>query len=279
MDPPIINEASFSAANPSSYSLSELWSFPISGASVGSGDLGGLGLRMGSFSGFCGDATAASVDESTVTEHSGSRCASAGRKRKDVNSEDESSKIVSTSSANDLKASNSKRMKASGASDENGDSKTEGETSSGTGKKANEQVSKPEPPKDYIHVRARRGQATDSHSLAERARREKISERMKILQDLVPGCNKVIGKALVLDEIINYIQSLQRQVEFLSMKLEAINSRMNPTIEGFHSKDLAAPTFDATGILFSSQAPREYTEGAHSEWLHMQVGGRFERAT
>ena len=26
----------------------------------------------------------------------------------------------------------------------------------------------PEPPKDYIHVRARRGQATDSHSLAER---------------------------------------------------------------------------------------------------------------
>lgn len=25
-----------------------------------------------------------------------------------------------------------------------------------------------EPPKDYIHVRARRGQATDAHSLAER---------------------------------------------------------------------------------------------------------------
>ncbi|RZS02126.1 hypothetical protein BHM03_00032117 [Ensete ventricosum] len=45
-----------------------------------------------------------------------------------------------------------------------------------------------EPPKDYIHVRARRGQATDSHSLAERVRREKISQRMKLLQDLVPGC-------------------------------------------------------------------------------------------
>ncbi|KAI5416871.1 hypothetical protein KIW84_041753 [Lathyrus oleraceus] len=51
---------------------------------------------------------------------------------------------------------------------------------------------KPKPKQDYIHVRARRGQATDSHSLAERARREKISERMKILQDLVPGCNKVV---------------------------------------------------------------------------------------
>ena len=29
----------------------------------------------------------------------------------------------------------------------------------------------PEPPKDYIHVRARRGQATDAHSLAERVGR------------------------------------------------------------------------------------------------------------
>ncbi|XP_050939987.1 transcription factor bHLH60 isoform X2 [Cucumis melo] len=42
----------------------------------------------------------------------------------------------------------------------------------------------------YVHVRARRGQATDSHSLAERARREKINARMKLLQELVPGCNK-----------------------------------------------------------------------------------------
>lgn len=80
-----------------------------------------------------------------------------------------------------------------------------------------------EPPKDYVHVRARRGQATDSHSLAERVRRERISQRMKFLQDLVPGCNKVIGKALMLDEIINYVQSLQRQVEFLSMKLATVN--------------------------------------------------------
>ncbi|XP_022856947.1 transcription factor bHLH48-like [Olea europaea var. sylvestris] len=43
----------------------------------------------------------------------------------------------------------------------------------------------------YVHVRARRGQATDSHSLAERARREKINARMRLLQELVPGCNKV----------------------------------------------------------------------------------------
>ncbi|KAJ8752567.1 hypothetical protein K2173_005456 [Erythroxylum novogranatense] len=80
-----------------------------------------------------------------------------------------------------------------------------------------------EPPTGYIHVRARRGQATDSHSLAERVRREKISERMKTLQRIVPGCDKVTGKAQMLDEIINYVQSLQNQVEFLSMKLASVN--------------------------------------------------------
>ncbi|KAI7736471.1 hypothetical protein M8C21_012076 [Ambrosia artemisiifolia] len=48
----------------------------------------------------------------------------------------------------------------------------------------------------YIHVRARRGQATDSHSLAERVRREKISERMKLLQAIVPGCDKFLSMKL-----------------------------------------------------------------------------------
>ncbi|KAK2641680.1 hypothetical protein Ddye_023443 [Dipteronia dyeriana] len=102
-----------------------------------------------------------------------------------------------------------------------------------------------EPPKDYIHVRARRGQATDSHSLAERVRREKISERMKFLQDLVPGCNKVTGKAVMLDEIINYVQSLQRQVEFLSMKLSTVNPRMDFNVEALLSKEM----FQCRGAL------------------------------
>ena len=104
---------------------------------------------------------------------------------------------------------------------------------------------------------------------------------MKILQDLVPGCNKVIGKALVLDEIINYIQSLQRQVEFLSMKLEAVNSRMDPIMEGFPAKSLGAPTFDTTvGMVFGSQAAREYSQGTtQPDGLHMQVGSSLERAT
>ncbi|GMI70036.1 hypothetical protein HRI_000672900 [Hibiscus trionum] len=116
----------------------------------------------------------------------------------------------------------------------------------GNAKAANDGIQKqnkeipeqPEPLKDYIHVRARRGQATDSHSLAERVRREKISERMKFLQDLVPGCNKVTGKAVMLDEIIKYVQSLQHQVEFLSMKLATVNPKMNVNMEALLSKDM-----------------------------------------
>lgn len=45
--------------------------------------------------------------------------------------------------------------------------KTERETSANTSSKESLKASEVEKP-DYIHVRARRGQATDSHSLAER---------------------------------------------------------------------------------------------------------------
>ncbi|KAJ9548943.1 hypothetical protein OSB04_021486 [Centaurea solstitialis] len=76
-------------------------------------------------------------------------------------------------------------------------------------------------PREVVHVRARRGEATDSHSLAERLRREKINEKLRSLQELVPGCYKTMGMSVMLDVTINYIRSLQNQIEFLSMKLSA----------------------------------------------------------
>ncbi|XP_012080486.1 transcription factor bHLH49 isoform X2 [Jatropha curcas] len=117
-----------------------------------------------------------------------------------------------------------------------------------------------DPPKEeYIHVRARRGQATNSHSLAERVRREKISERMKYLQDLVPGCSKVTGKAVMLDEIINYVQSLQRQVEFLSMKLATVNTRLDFNLEGLLAKDILHPrAVPPSSLAFSPEMPIAY---------------------
>ncbi|KAJ4880274.1 Transcription factor BEE 2 [Raphanus sativus] len=121
--------------------------------------------------------------------------------------------------------------------------KTEDETESsmkGKSNMSNSETSSEIQKRDYIHVRARRGEATDRHSLAERARREKLSKKMKCLQDIVPGCNKVTGKAGMLDEIINYVQSLQQQVEFLSMKL----SVLNPELE-FHINELSTKQFQA----------------------------------
>uniref|UniRef100_A0A1J3JHV7 Transcription factor bHLH60 n=1 Tax=Noccaea caerulescens TaxID=107243 RepID=A0A1J3JHV7_NOCCA len=103
----------------------------------------------------------------------------------------------------------------------------------------------------YVHVRARRGQATDSHSLAERARREKINARMKLLQELVPGCDKIQGTALVLDEIINHVQSLQRQVEMLSMRLAAVNPRIDfslDTILASENGSLMDGSFNGTAM-------------------------------
>lgn len=113
------------------------------------------------------------------------------------------------------------------------------------GKKITESASKQpameEAAKDFVLVRARRGQATDRHSIAERARREKIKKRMNYLQDLVPGCCKATGKTVILDEIINYVKSLQNQVEFLSMKLLAGSPRYGFNFEpGNHGLGYAA---------------------------------------
>ncbi|KAF5177104.1 Transcription factor bhlh [Thalictrum thalictroides] len=123
---------------------------------------------------------------------------------------------------------------------------------------------------EYIHVRARRGQATDSHSLAERVRREKISERMRHLQDLVPGCNKIIGKAGMLDEIINYVQSLQRQVEFLSMKLATVSPQVDSHIDNFFAKEMfqsTADSFPTIGMLSEVLNPACYQLNAVQQVL------------
>uniref|UniRef100_A0A1S4CDT7 Transcription factor UNE12-like n=2 Tax=Nicotiana TaxID=4085 RepID=A0A1S4CDT7_TOBAC len=73
-------------------------------------------------------------------------------------------------------------------------------------------VTVPHPPAIRPRVRARRGQATDPHSIAERLRRERISERIKALQELVPSCNKT-DRAAMLDDI--YVKFLRLQVKVI----------------------------------------------------------------
>ncbi|CAH9075386.1 unnamed protein product [Cuscuta epithymum] len=147
----------------------------------------------------------------------------------------------------------------------NGNNNQKSSDNVGNGK-PNQKLS--DPPKDYIHVRARRGQATDSHSLAERVRREKISERMKLLQDLVPGCNKVTGKALMLDEIINYVQSLQRQVEFLSMKLATVNPRADCNAANLLPKEICQPN---VALPLPLMYPLDSPASAFHQYAHSQV--------
>ncbi|KAL8257544.1 hypothetical protein R6Q59_029585 [Mikania micrantha] len=63
---------------------------------------------------------------------------------------------------------------------------------------------------------SKRSRAADVHSLSERRRRDKINEKMRALQELIPNCNKV-DKASVLDEAIEYLKTLQLQVQIMSM--------------------------------------------------------------
>ncbi|KAI3450814.1 hypothetical protein Pfo_007479 [Paulownia fortunei] len=184
-----------------------------------------------------------SVSEQIPSGETGSKTSNelASRKRKAVSrgkpKEDRSTSAKGVEGDEDGNVKRSKPAE-SGKNETKTEEEAKGGGSNDESEKQKANQKPPEPPKDYIHVRARRGQATDSHSLAERVRREKISERMKLLQDLVPGCNKVTGKALMLDEIINYVQSLQRQVEFLSMKLASVNPGLDFNMENLLSKDM-----------------------------------------
>ncbi|KAM7496031.1 hypothetical protein LguiA_020445 [Lonicera macranthoides] len=74
----------------------------------------------------------------------------------------------------------------------------------------------PHPPAIRPRVRARRGQATDPHSIAERLRRERIAERIRALQELVPSVSKT-DRATMLDEVVDYVKFLRLQVKVLSM--------------------------------------------------------------
>ncbi|PSS17299.1 Transcription factor bHLH84 like [Actinidia chinensis var. chinensis] len=64
-------------------------------------------------------------------------------------------------------------------------------------------------------TRASRGAATDPQSLYARKRREKINERLRILQNLVPNGTKV-DISTMLEEAVDYVKFLQLQIKLLS---------------------------------------------------------------
>nr|GFC73475.1 transcription factor UNE10 [Tanacetum cinerariifolium] len=54
-----------------------------------------------------------------------------------------------------------------------------------------------------------------NHNQSERKRRDKINQRMKTLQKLVPNSNKT-DKASMLDEVIEYVKQMQAQVHMVN---------------------------------------------------------------
>ncbi|XP_020571341.1 transcription factor PIF4-like [Phalaenopsis equestris] len=75
---------------------------------------------------------------------------------------------------------------------------------------------------------SRRSRAAEVHNLSERRRRDRINEKMRALQELIPHCNKT-DKASMLDEAIEYLKSLQLQVQIMWMG-SGMNSLMFPSV-------------------------------------------------
>ncbi|XP_042511497.1 transcription factor PIF1-like [Macadamia integrifolia] len=78
---------------------------------------------------------------------------------------------------------------------------------------------------------ARRARAAEVHNLSERRRRDRINEKMRALQELIPRCNKS-DKASMLDEAIEYLKSLQLQVQMMSMGCSMV-PMMFPGVQHF----------------------------------------------
>ena len=76
----------------------------------------------------------------------------------------------------------------------------------------------------------------ESHNATEQKRRQRINEKMKELQLLLPGSDPNADKATVLNTAIDYIKRLQSETEQLTAKkqqLELANQVSKPTARSF----------------------------------------------
>ncbi|KAF8733366.1 hypothetical protein HU200_014973 [Digitaria exilis] len=56
-----------------------------------------------------------------------------------------------------------------------------------------------------------------AHNLTEKRRRHKINEKLRTLQQLVPGCDDKSNQASTLDQTIQYLKSLQHHIQAMSV--------------------------------------------------------------
>ncbi|GMP97279.1 hypothetical protein CsSME_00045595 [Camellia sinensis var. sinensis] len=88
---------------------------------------------------------------------------------------------------------------------------------------------------------------------------------------------------MVLDEIINHVQSLQRQVEFLSMRLAAVNPRIDFNLDSLLTAEIGAPMdSNFPSMVMPHQWPegqvngnrQQYQQLWHFDGLHPPVWER-----
>ena len=82
--------------------------------------------------------------------------------------------------------------------------------------------------------------SSDPQTVAARLRRERVSERLRVLQRLVPGGSRM-DTASMLDEAASYLKFLKTQVKALE--------RANPSNGGYHNSSLLPQSYTGTGSL------------------------------
>ncbi|KAL1347892.1 hypothetical protein HN51_023904 [Arachis hypogaea] len=92
---------------------------------------------------------------------------------------------------------------------------------------------------------SRRNRAAEVHNLSERRRRDRINEKMRTLQQLIPNSNKT-DKASMLEEAIEYLKSLQLQLQVMWMGA-GMTPVMFPGIQHYMSQ------MSAMGMAAASQ--------------------------
>ncbi|XP_019086210.1 PREDICTED: putative transcription factor bHLH056 [Camelina sativa] len=104
----------------------------------------------------------------------------------------------------------------------------------------------------------KRSRAAEMHNLSEKIRREKINEKLKTLQELIPGCSKK-DTASTLDSVIEYVKSVQMKEQV--MPHMRMNMNRPPPLIPFSGTPFPRPPHMAgVGRPSSCPAPRYPTD-------------------